>query len=148
MQNPSSFIQTEFVPAMNNHDLEKVVQCFDPKATITFQVAPPGFPSTLQGTEQIRGFFERMIDGFHAEPKDFQATGDQVHWTARITSNMLKQFAVDAAESEATATVKNGKIVSFIPTFPPDIVAKLQAASLSARQTTPQTGTTARPSSR
>ena len=128
MANIESLIQKEVAPAMNAHNVDKVMQYFDDNATINFAVPPPGFPGTLKGKAQIKNFMERFIPGFHTEPRDFKTTGDRVEWSATLSSDLFKQAGLDTVEGKVSATVKNNKIVSFNPSFSAETIEKLRKA--------------------
>jgi len=141
MPNLTSFIQNEFAAAMNNHDVNRALQCFDDNATMTFSSSPPGWPDSLRGKKEIRQFLEKLSEGFHVEPKNFRESGDHVEWMSHMTSNMLKEVGLDSAETTVKAVVKNNKIISFSPAFTAETMAKLQAT----RQGTTQQRTGTRP---
>ena len=145
--NPSLLIQNQFVTGMNSHDLEKVMESFDDNASMNFPLPMPVQPSTLRGKQEIRQFLEKMIQGFHADVSNIKVSGDQVQWHARISSNLLKQYGLQEGESNTTVIVRNGKIISFTPSFTQESITKMEAAS---RQAGSQqwTGTSTRPFAR
>ncbi len=134
MTNISAVIKDELVGAFNDHDIDRVLQCFDDNAVVNLSVAPPGFPNTLRGKSEIQKFFQQVIPGGHVEVSNVKTQGDRVDWTVRLTSDLFRNVGLKQVEANDWATVKNNKIVSFNPNFPPHVVQAFQ-------QQTMQTGT-------
>ncbi len=126
MADLSSVIRDQLGPAINDHDLDRVLQCFDDNAVINFNVAPPGLPNTLKGKNDIRRFFEMFMKGMHVEPISFKTQGDRVEWTGRLSNDMLRNSGLKEVETTNWATIKNNKIVSFNPSLPSNVTQALQ----------------------
>ncbi len=125
MADLSTLIKDELAPAVNEHDINRVLQCFDDNATVNFSVAPPGFSTTLKGKTEIRRFFETMLPGMHVEPINFKTSGDHVEWSATLSSDMLRKSGLKDVHVKNSATIRNNKIVSFNPELPPNVGQQL-----------------------
>lgn len=126
MADLTSLIKNDLAPALNSHNLDRALQCFDDNAVINFNVPPPGFSTTVKGKGEIRRYFEAFIQGAHVEPANFTLNGDRVEWSGRISNDMFRDAGLTEVEMKNSATIRNNKIVSLNPVLPPDVVQKLQ----------------------
>ncbi len=148
MEDLVSFVQQQLDGAWNSHDLNRALQAFDDNATVTMSPAVPGLPGMLRGKDEIRQFIENLLPGFHVESGNFKADGDRVTWFSEVSSDAFRNLGVDVVESNTSAVIRNNKVISFTPSFTPDSVSKLQAASQRMGTQGQQPGTGTRPSSR
>ncbi len=129
MADLASFIKHEFDGAWNAHDIDAVMRLFADDAVVTLVPPPPGAPGTFRGKEEIRGFVQMLIPGFHVESRNFRVEGDKVTWFSTVSDDFFRQSGVDSADANCEAVVQEGKIKSFTPTFTPETLAKLRAAA-------------------
>ena len=78
---------------------------------------PPPDGGIYSGKAAIRAWAETLLHGFHVEPTDHCAVGDQVTWSFRVSSDSFQAMGVSPATGTATALVRGGKIKSFTVTF-------------------------------
>ncbi len=128
MQDPLSLIKVQFDHAWNAADLDRVMDCFAPDAVVRPIPPLPGGPDHYRGKDQIRTFVASLIDGFHVDPTHFLVEDDTVRWYAVISNDGFREMGIDTLDNFCEAVVRDGKIVSFAPTFTPASLAKLQAA--------------------
>jgi len=116
-QSPVSVIE-RLDDACNAHDLESVMSLFSDDAEVR-QTPPPDGAGVYRGKEQIRRWFEPQLPGFHVDDHEFESTGDSVRWSAKVSMDLLKQIGQEGpVGARNEATVRGGKIVSFIVTNP------------------------------
>lgn len=102
----------------NAHDLETVMSLFADDAVVR-HTPPPDGVGMYRGKEQIRGWFEPQIPGFHVDARDHRTSGDTVTWSAKITDDLLRQMGQSQpVGAQAEAVVRAGKIVSLTVTNP------------------------------
>lgn len=138
MDNLMSFVQNHLDPAWNSHDIERVLECFDEHATITFSPPVPGIQSSARGKEEIRTLAETLLPGFHVDSKNIKVEGNQVKWYARLTSDVFRNLGVDVVECNATATIRNNKVQTLTPSITDDSITKLRASAQQMGKQPPQ----------
>ncbi len=116
-QDPSSVIQA-LDQACNAHDLDTALLLFTDDAEVRHSPPPDGV-GVYRGKEQIRRWFEPQMPGLHIESYGHEVDGDSVRWAARLTDDLLQQMGqTEPIEARNEATIRDGKIVSFIVTNP------------------------------
>ena len=127
------FVQQEFDGIWNTNDLEAVMERFAEDAVVRTVPGLPGAPEQFVGKGQIRGFVQMLLVNFHVSSKNFQQDGERVTWFATVTSDSIRAMGVPALDAECEAVIRHDKIVSFVPTFTQDTLAKLAAAAGQSR---------------
>ncbi len=78
-----------FDAAWNAHDVDLVMNFFAADAMV--KLVPPlvsGETGEYTGQEQIRGFVEKFMPGFHVESSDHEMTsGDAITWLSRVSAD-------------------------------------------------------------
>lgn len=128
MPDPISFIRAEFDGAWNARDLNRIVDCFTSDAVVHMQPPLPGGPEAYRGRDDIRGFAETLVPGFHVESQNFALEGDHVTWFSIVACDLFRELGLDALECTSTALVRDGKVASFAPSFTPSSLGRMQAA--------------------
>ena len=108
-----------FDAAWNRRDVEAIMAFFADDAVLTQVPSPPG-GGTYRGNEQIRGWVEPQLPGFHVDSRDFRASGDTVTWMSMLTGDLFRQMGFsEPIEARGEAIVREGKITSLSVTNPP-----------------------------
>jgi ketosteroid isomerase-like protein len=108
-----------FDAAWNRRDVEAIMAFFADDAVLTQVPSPPG-GGTYRGNEQIRGWVEPQLPGFHVDSRDFRASGDTVTWMSMLTGDLFRQMGFsEPIEARGEAVVREGKIASLTVTNPP-----------------------------
>jgi ketosteroid isomerase-like protein len=108
-----------FDAAWNRRDVEAIMAFFADDAVLTQAPSPPG-GGTYRGNEQIRGWVEPQLPGFHVDSRDFRASGDTVTWMSMLTGDLFRQMGFsEPIEARGEAIVREGKITSLSVTNPP-----------------------------
>ncbi|HET6313207.1 MAG TPA: nuclear transport factor 2 family protein [Chloroflexia bacterium] len=130
-QDATSFM-TQFDAAWNRHDLDAAVGYYADDAVVALEPAPPGLPGIFTGKDEIRGFIQMLLPGFHVESSNARANGDTLTWDSRITADAFRSMGVDEAECVTEVVVRDGKVQRFTPTFSPATLAKIQQSQAAA----------------
>lgn len=129
MSELASYIQNEFDPAWNAHDVERVVQCFAEDAVVTTNPPMPGAPPMFRGKEEVRAFVQTVIPGFHVRSAGFRTDGERVTWRSTVAADAFRQAGADSIDCDTEAVVRGGRVTNFTVTFTPESVAKLQGGA-------------------
>ena len=104
--------------ACNAHDMQAVMDLFAESAVVT-HTPPPDGVGVYRGKEEIQRWFEPQLAGFHVRTWGHQTNGDTVRWSGELTSDLLNQMGqTEPIVAQNIATVRDGKIVSFIVNNP------------------------------
>lgn len=117
-----------FDACWNRHDTEAIIASFTEDAIIQPIPPLPGGPDVYRGKAEIRDFVAALITGFHVDSKNHEATGERVRWYADISNDAFRAMNIQALGTDCEIVVRDGKILSFVPRFTEESVAKLAAA--------------------
>jgi hypothetical protein len=115
---PVYFIKYEFDESWNAHDLEGVMACFAPGATVIIHPPPPGTPDRLTGYEEITPVVQSLLPGFRVESSAFQTSGTNLKWVATILADSLPA-GVTVVKAHCEADFAKGHLSSLTITFTP-----------------------------
>jgi ketosteroid isomerase-like protein len=116
--------------AVNAGRLEAALALFSDDAVVTFPSQPE--PNRFAGKEQIRNWLQSEIsEGIYMEAGEWQAEGERVMWTGRISLAAWREQGIAPLEGHAEAIVRGGQIVSFMYAVSPESLARMQQAGLS-----------------
>jgi hypothetical protein len=123
----------ELEAAWNAHDVERVMAFFDASATAKVLPPLPQEAGIYTGAEEMRGFLERHLAGFHTTSHDFRTVApNEITWISEMSGDTFRRGDVDPVETTNAAVFQDGKITSFTITFSDAAAAKLQTAAPTA----------------
>lgn len=126
--NPNQIMQ-QFDDAWNSHNVDQLMSLFAGDAAVQLQPAIPGLPDTYRNQAQIRMMLQGILPGSQVESQGAQGNGNEVSWQSRISSNAFRQLGLDTLNCQLQLTMNpQGKVERLTITFPPDMVALIQAA--------------------
>lgn len=126
---PLLTVAQDFEAELNDHDLDRVVDCFTEDAIITFIPSPPPtLPRQVQGKAEIRQLADRLIPGFQIASRDYALGRDQVTLEASVSTESLRSLGISSVDVTAEVAVHGGKVSAFTLTFSNDAMARLQAS--------------------
>jgi len=99
-----------FRTAWNAHDVHGVVSLFTDDAVITIVPSLPNVPDVYVGKEEIHGFVEENLPGFHVDTQDFEVMGNVVSWEASFSSAGPWLLGVRRAIAMVEAVLRREKI--------------------------------------
>lgn len=117
-----------FIEVWNDHDVDRVLECFSDDAVLTIVPALPTMPDAYAGKPQIRSFIQANISGFSVEARDYEVLGDTVTWLAAISSAGPWLLNVGRITAMAEAVLHHDKIRSLTIILSEGSVARLLAA--------------------
>jgi ketosteroid isomerase-like protein len=118
-----------FEAELNDHDLDRVVDCFTEDAVVTFIPSPPpSLPRQALGKAEIRQLADRLMPGFQMASRDYALGNHQVTLDATVSTESLRSFGIDTVEVTAEVAVADGKVSAFTLTFSNDAMARMQAS--------------------
>jgi hypothetical protein len=126
---PLLTVARDFEAELNDHDLDRVVDCFTEDAIVTFIPSPPpALPRQVQGKAEIRQLADRLIPGFQIASRDYALGKHQVTLDAIVSTESLRSLGIDSVDVTAEVAVADGKVSAFTLTFSNDAMDRLQAS--------------------
>jgi len=121
-----------FHAAYNAHDMDATLALFADDAVMNFPGQPP--PNVLTGKEQIRTAFSLGDFAYNVHQvllvESLKVVGGKVTWSAKGSADFLQKLGIASLDAMGEAVIQEGKIKSFTAIFPPESLAKLNAATL------------------
>ena len=124
MQNSEAIVQG-WIDGWNAHDAAKVAGAFADDGDVYVIPPFPGTPPEFHGKEQVQGFVNAFIVGFHGEFANLAANGDKVTFYGRLTADGVKAAGIDEVDQNDEVVLVNGKIKTFTIRFTPQTIEKL-----------------------
>ena len=124
---PLLTIARSFEADLNDHDLDRVVDCFTDDAIVTFIPSPPPtLPRQVQGKAHIRLVADRLMEGFTMASSDYALGDGQVTLEARVSADSLRSLGIiEAVDVTAEVAVDNGKVSAFTVIFSSDAAQRI-----------------------
>ena len=128
-QDPIAVAQA-FDAAMNAHDIDAAVALFADNATVHDADQPPG-KTDYAGKAQIREWLAFLApeEKFRIESSNYQANGNVVTYDWKVYARALEGTGLEPEDGSSTATVQEGKILSYSASSSPEWQARADAAS-------------------
>ena len=128
-QNPIA-VARAFDAAMNAHDVDSALALFTDNATVHDVDQPPGM-TDYAGKAQIREWLAFLApeENFRIESSNYQANGNVVTYDWNVYTKVLEGIGLAPEEGSSTATVQDGKILSYNVSSTPEWRAKAAASS-------------------
>ncbi len=128
MQDPISVIKA-ITGQANRDDVPDMLSLFADGALIRFEPPlPPPVRPAYQGKEALRDYFQLLVNhGFHVDPRDFRASGNEVTWRSTVSADLFRRLGVEKAESESRAVVVGGRVQSIVIHYSPESLQKMHA---------------------
>jgi hypothetical protein len=127
---PSAVIDS-YIAAVNDGDLEAILDLYADDAVHIFLPTPDGSAGVCLGKAQFRMWYEQSLaNGDRVEIDDgtLAAHGNQATFLARITSDPWRDLGLKALEAHSDLVVIDGRIITHVVMLTPESVRKLQAA--------------------
>jgi ketosteroid isomerase-like protein len=122
-------VARDFEAELNDHDLDRLVECFTEDAVVTFIPSPPPtLPRQVQGKAEIRQLADRLMPGFQIASRDYALGTHQVTLDATVSTESLRSLGILSVDVTAEVAVAGGKVSAFTLTFSNDAMARLQAS--------------------
>jgi hypothetical protein len=126
---PLLTVAQDFEAELNDHDLDRVVNCFTEDAIVTFIPSPPPtLPRQVQGKAEIRLLADRLMPGFQMASRDYALGTHQVTLDATVSTESLSSLGISSVDVTAEVAVDGGKVSAFTLTFSNDAMERLQAS--------------------
>jgi hypothetical protein len=126
---PLLTVAQDFEAELNDHDLDRVVDCFTEDAIVTFIPSPPPtLPRQVQGKAEIRQLADRLMPGFQMASREYALGTHQVTLDATVSTESLRSLGISSVDVTAEVAVDGGKVSAFTLTFSNDAMERLQAS--------------------
>ena len=126
---PLLAVAQDFEAELNDHDLDRVVDCFTEDAVVTFIPSPPPtLPRQVQGKAEIRQLADRLMPGFQMASRDYALGKHQVTLDATVSTESLRSLGIFSVDVTAEVAVAGGKVSAFTLTFCDEAMERLQAS--------------------
>lgn len=130
LPDPVSIMQG-FVDAVNRHEMAEVLEMFDEDATLR---AEPPLPGSPKPEYSGRGEIDKWLGALMAEhlsivASNFQASGNQVTFDARMSADRFAEAGVDPVHAHVRAMLDQSFIDAITFGLSPESVEKLRAAA-------------------
>ena len=132
MQRPDTIsIVKDLIDAVNNHEMDAVLRLFDDNAILS---AEPPLPRSPKRIYSGRGEIGQWLGALMAEHvsivgSNFKASGNEVNWDARISSDRFAELGIDPLESRVRTVLEGSLIRSIGLNFSPDSVKKIESVT-------------------
>lgn len=136
---PASVVQN-WHDAAHAGDIDAALEYMADDATVELVPPPPAMDGTLEGTEEIRGWYEQQVAAnAESEILDVQTDGNQVTIRETYIDDTLRGMGFEEpVELDVTFTVEDGLIQSYTAAMTEESMARMPAPP----STMPETGTT------
>lgn len=127
----------EFNKAWNENRPHDVLNFFADNGFIENLPPPPhNQQNHWEGKDQMLGFIQAQIQGFHVNPSPIKVDGgNKVIWNFEASSDIFRSLGVEPSKGVAQAVFEGDKIRSFTITFSPETVATMAAKMTNAPST-------------
>lgn len=114
----------EFNQAWNQNRPHDVLNFFVDNGFIeNFPPPPHNQQHRWEGKDQMLGFIQAQIQGFHVNPAPLKLEGDKATWNFEASSDIFRSLGVELSKGKAEAVFEGDRIKSFTLTFSPETVA-------------------------
>ncbi|HOG46202.1 MAG TPA: nuclear transport factor 2 family protein [Anaerolineae bacterium] len=132
MQLPDTVsIVKSFVDAVNRHETDEVLRMLDESAILSFEPPLPRSPKQVyNGRGEIEKWLgELMAEHLNITARDWQASGNEVNWNARLVSDRFEEMGIDPLQAQVRTVLDGSLIRSIAFKLTPESVKKVQSVT-------------------
>src|SRR5439155_4525464 len=116
----------------NTRNIGGALALFSDDAVVT--LLPVSGQSSFRGKAEIRKWLDfNVAQNIQLLSSGHEVSGDRVRWTYQMSADDLQALGIASIDVQAEAVIQNGRIKALAITFPPDTLARREAAASSAQ---------------